>query len=296
MSIITIYTPTYNRAGLLERAYKSLTRQTNKNFIWQIIDDGSTDFTKELVENWKKVNNGFDLRYVYKENGGVHTARDLAYQICETELICTLDSDDWMVDTAVETMLDFWLTYGSKEYAGMFVPNMYANGKIVGSQFPNIKSVSYQDYTYKYKCKGDKHSILRTAVIQMIPQSPVFPDENLVAEGFKWIQIPEDRPFLLLNQPLFVVEYQSDGYSKNDRKNMFRNLNGFRANAKQHIISAKYFRVRLRNQIKYIMYSLWLKDKNFIKNSPKPVQTMLLAPIGFVIFLIMDKKWGKYKG
>lgn len=295
MEQLTIYTATYNRAGLLERAYKSLTRQTNKNFIWQIIDDGSTDFTKELVENWKKVNNGFDLRYVYKENGGVHTARDLAYQICETELICTLDSDDWMVDTAVETMLDFWLTYGSKEYAGMFVPNMYANGKIAGSQFPNIKSVSYQDYTYKYKCKGDKHTILRTAVIQMIPQSPVFPDENLVAEGFKWIQIPEDRSFLLLNQPLFVVEYQSDGYSKNARKNMFRNLNGFRANAKQHIISAKYFRVRLRNQIKYIMYSLWLKDKNFIKNSPKPVQTMLLAPIGFVIFLIMDKKWGKYK-
>ena len=69
---ITVFTPTYNRAHTLIRTYESLVRQTCKDFIWLIIDDGSIDNTLESVESWKKNSNGFEIRYIYKENGGMH--------------------------------------------------------------------------------------------------------------------------------------------------------------------------------------------------------------------------------
>lgn len=295
MEQLTIYTATYNRSKTLPRVYHSLSKQTNKDFRWLIIDDGSTDGTKAIVDKWLEEDQEFHIDYILKDNGGIHTVRDYAYSHCKTELIFSIDSDDWVAEDTVQKILELWNKSDTKKYAGIFVATRYLNEEKIDNGFPSCVSVSYQDLTYKYHYKGDKMTVLRADVIKKIPMSPIFESEKLVAEGYKWIQLPDNLPFLLLNEPLLIKEYQEDGYTKNVHKMRFRNLNGRRANARQHIISAKYFRVRLQNHIKYIIYSLWLKDKNFIKNSPKPVQTALLAPIGFFIFLIMDKKWGKYK-
>ena len=72
MILLTIFTPAYNRAHTLSRTYKSLLDQDCKDFIWMIIDDGSTDHTKELVREWQEKDNGFEIQYIYKENGGMH--------------------------------------------------------------------------------------------------------------------------------------------------------------------------------------------------------------------------------
>lgn len=67
--ILTIYTPTYNRKHLLPRLYESLKNQTNLDFRWLIIDDGSEDDTRSLVSDF--INKGdIDIEYHYKENGG----------------------------------------------------------------------------------------------------------------------------------------------------------------------------------------------------------------------------------
>ena len=86
-----------------------------------IIDDGSTDGTKQLVDVWM-AEGKLKIQYHYKEDGGVHTARDLAYKLVETELILSADSDDWMTDDAVEVILDYWAKYGGEEYAGILTP------------------------------------------------------------------------------------------------------------------------------------------------------------------------------
>ena len=72
--LTTVFTPTYNRAELLGRCFESLKRQTSKDFCWLIIDDGSVDNTKELVEEWISKFHGFPIKYIYKENGGLYTA------------------------------------------------------------------------------------------------------------------------------------------------------------------------------------------------------------------------------
>ena len=98
---ITIFTPAYNRAHTLHRTYESLLKQDCKDFVWLIVDDGSTDNTADLVKNWQSADNGFEIRYIYKENGGMHTAHNTAYENIDTELNVCIDSDDCLADTVI---------------------------------------------------------------------------------------------------------------------------------------------------------------------------------------------------
>ena len=106
--LLTVFTPAYNRAYTLPRTYESLCIQSSKNFLWLIVDDGSTDNTADLVRKWQTENNEFEIRYIYKENGGMHTAHNTAYANIDTELNVCIDSDDCMAPGAVEKILAKW--------------------------------------------------------------------------------------------------------------------------------------------------------------------------------------------
>ena len=107
MSTITVFTPTYNRANTLKRAFYSLKNQTCKDFEWLIIDDGSSDNTHELVNQFKKESD-FLIRYYWKSNGGRHTAVNYSYQYLNTPYVVTLDSDDELLPNAIEKMIKTW--------------------------------------------------------------------------------------------------------------------------------------------------------------------------------------------
>lgn len=119
MAFLTIFTPAYNRAYTITRTYESLLKQQCKDFIWMIIDDGSTDNTKELVEKWKNKENGFEICYIYKENGGMHTAHNVAYENIDTELNVCIDSDDCLAENAVQKILEKWKKIKNFGYAGI---------------------------------------------------------------------------------------------------------------------------------------------------------------------------------
>jgi len=108
MKQLTIFTPTYNRAHTLPRTYDSLRNQNCKEFIWLIVDDGSTDQTAELVRKWQAENTAFEIRYIYKPNGGMHTAHNTAYENIDTELNVCIDSDDCVAENAVSAILEKW--------------------------------------------------------------------------------------------------------------------------------------------------------------------------------------------
>lgn len=71
MKTVAVLTPAYNRCDLLDRLYASLKAQTDKDFIWVVIDDGSTDGTEEYFSSLEK-NSDFQIVYHKKENGGKH--------------------------------------------------------------------------------------------------------------------------------------------------------------------------------------------------------------------------------
>ena len=172
--ILTVFTPAYNRAHTLHRCYESLCRQKCKQFKWLIIDDGSSDNTKELVESWIKEDSGFEIIYHYKENGGMHTAHNAAYQLIDTELNVCIDSDDYLADDAAEKIITFWKKYGSNKYAGIIGLDADFNGKIIGKRFPkDLKSTTLSGY-YQAGGSGDKKLIYRTDVITKYPEYPVF--------------------------------------------------------------------------------------------------------------------------
>ena len=95
MATLTVFTPSYNRAYTLNKCYESLKRQTSQDFIWLIIDDGSSDNTKELVDKWIKEDK-INIKYIYQKNQGMHGAHNTAYENIDTELNVCIDSDDYI--------------------------------------------------------------------------------------------------------------------------------------------------------------------------------------------------------
>ena len=101
MKLLTVFTATYNRGYCLNLVYESLVRQTNSGFIWMIIDDGSSDGTVSLIQEWIKENK-IEIQYLYQENQGMNSAHNNAYANIKTPWNVSIDSDDYMPDDAVE--------------------------------------------------------------------------------------------------------------------------------------------------------------------------------------------------
>lgn len=291
-SILTIYTATYNRATLLERLYESLRVQTVQNFVWLIIDDGSKDNTAELVKKWSS-QSLFQIQYCYKKNGGVHTARQMAYSMINTELLVGIDSDDYVKETFVEQITQLWTEKGGENYCGILSATEDRQGKRIVQNFPlSVPKATWQEWNYMYGCIGDHTLVIRTDIMKSMEAFPQFDGEKLVGEGFKWIQLP-DLPLIINHIPLTVVEYIQGGISStNGRLNIIRSPQGAQANANMHLKHLKYFRPRIKACIKYIICSFYLNDIHFINKSNRPILTAILTPIGFIAYLVFKNRYG----
>lgn len=283
MSILTVFTPTYNRAYTLHKCYESLLRQTCKDFIWMIIDDGSYDNTAELVDKWKQNNNGFEIKYIYKENGGMHTAHNVAYENIDTELNICIDSDDYMPDDAVEKIIKYWNEFGNDNYSGIVALDIYENNEVIGNKLPNQKSIKLCDY-YSNGGKGDKKLIYRTEVINKYPAYPVFEGEKYVSLGYKYLLIDQDYDLLIMNEPVCVVEYMEDGSSRNMYHQYLRNPKGFAFLRKVHMKYDKTLKRKFLTCVHYVSSSFISKNKKFVKESPSKFMTVIAIPFGFALY------------
>lgn len=284
MPKLTVFTPAYNRAHTLTRTYQSLCNQDCKDFIWLIIDDGSFDNTEELVTEWQNRKNGFEIQYIYKKNGGMHTAHNVAYENIHTELNVCIDSDDALAQGAVRYILDFWEKYGSDEYAGIIGLDADMNtGKIIGTKFSeSLKATTVRGF-YANGGKGDKKLVYRTEIMQNLPPYPVFEGEKYVSLGYKYLLCDQEYELLATNQILCNVEYQLDGSSNNMLRQYMKNPNGFAFMRKENM---KYIKSKKRNFIDCIHYvssSIIARNKKFIIESPKKVMTILAIPLGIVL-------------
>ena len=291
MPKLTVFTPAYNRAGTLSRTYESLLKQQCKDFIWLIIDDGSSDNTRELVEEWKTQDKGFDIRYIYKENGGMHTAHNVAYENIDTELNVCIDSDDQLAEDAVKKILDKWESVRNLGYAGIIGLDADMNtGEVIGTGFPQgMKETTLVGY-YAGGGSGDKKLVYRTDVINQYPPYPVFEGERYVALAYKYRLIDQDYKLAVLNEVLCEVEYQEDGSSGTMYKQYLKYPKGF---AFWRQISMQYHESRKRmfmDCVHYVSSSLISHNANFIKESPKKGMTILAIPFGIVFTMFVKYK------
>ena len=222
----TIFTPTFNRKELLEKLYKSLQKQTFKDFEWLIVDDGSADGTKEKVEEFlseKKL----DIKYYFKENGGKQRAYNFATDKANGELFICLDSDDEYVENGLETILKYWKKYEkNNNIAGMGYLSTYPNREVIGSSFPEKEVISTQfDIYNKYGVKGDKGLMFRTEIIKKY-KFPVFDDEKFITEAVVYNRICEKYKMVYVNEKIEIKEYQEDGLTAKYNNLLLRNPKG----------------------------------------------------------------------
>ena len=280
---LTVFTPAYNRAHTLPRAFEALKKQSDKRFVWLIVDDGSTDNTREVVEDFQKEDCGFKIEYVYKENGGMHTAHNLAYKLIKTELNTCIDSDDTIGDEAVGKILDFWEKNGSDEFAGIVGFDTDFEGKVIGSRFPeDLKKTTLGAY-YKNGGSGDKKLVYRTDVVKKYPPYPEYEGEKLVPLGSLYTLIDQDYELLVLDEALCRVEYQPDGSGASIFRQYRQSPKGF---AYSRIIRMKYsdsFKERATGAIHYISSCIFAREKHFLKKSPKKLLTVLMIPFGVLL-------------
>lgn len=288
--ILTIFTPAYNRAHTLPRTYESLCRQNCKDFIWLIVDDGSQDHTAQLVEQWRQQDNGFEIRYIYKQNGGMHTAHNTAYEHIDTELNTCIDSDDKLAPGAVEKILRKWEQVRGCGYAGMIGLDADFDGNIIGKGFPpGMKETSVIGY-YAAGGSGDKKLVYRTDVIRKYPPYPVFPGEKYVALSYKYRLIDQTYKMAVLDDVLCNVEYQPDGSSNTMWRQYFHNPKGWafwRKVCMEYPVSRKRM---VMDCIHYCSSSFLAKNKKFVQESPQKLMTVLCAPAGFFLSVLTKKK------
>ena len=283
MALLTVFTPAYNRAHTLPRTYQSFCRQTCKDFEWLIVDDGSSDNTRELVEGWIK-ENIIPIRYMYQENQGMHGAHNTAYRNIKTELNTCIDSDDYMPDDAVEKIISFWKEKGSDKYAGIIGLDSDIEGKLIGTTFPqNMVSTTLGNF-YARGGRGDKKLVYRTDVIKKYPEYPIFEGEKYVSLGYKYQLIDQDYELLTLNEVLVNVEYQPDGSSMNMFRQYIRNPKGFSFIRKTSMLLAPTSKRRFVEAIHYVADSMLAKNKNFILESPRRALTICAIPLGILLY------------
>lgn len=290
---LTIFTPAYNRAHTLPRTYESLLQQDCKEFIWLIVDDGSRDNTAELVRQWQPQDNGFEIRYIYKENGGMHTAHNTAYENIDTELNTCIDSDDRLAAGAVRKILSKWELVRDRGYAGIIGLDSDFDGHIIGKGFPEGMTETSVIGYYAAGGSGDKKLVYRTEIINKYPSYPVFEGEKYVALSYKYRLIDQDYKMAVLDEILCNVEYQPDGSSNTMWRQYLKNPKGWafwRKVCMQYPISRKRMVV---DCINYVSSSLLYKNRRFIAESPRKLLTILCIPAGALLAGYTKRKGGK---
>lgn len=290
--LLTVFTPSYNRAKLLPRLYESLCRQSSSNFLWLIVDDGSSDDTRELVNSWINQNR-VQIKYVYQENHGMHTAHNTAYQLIDTELNVCIDSDDYMTDYAVEFIENFWKTYKSEKYAGFIGLDKYMNGGIIGTSFPAGMTDTTLLDLYESGGKGDKKLVYRTEIIKKYPEYPVFGEEKYVGLDYKYCLIDKDYKLLVTNTVLCIVDYQVDGSGKTMLKQYWNNPNGFIFYRKFKMSLVRSRKRRFIECIHYVSSCLIVGKYHFFRDVPLKMTTFLAIPWGIFLYIYLKYKVGR---
>ncbi|WKG28848.1 glycosyltransferase family 2 protein [Priestia aryabhattai] len=290
MKTLTVFTPTYNRAYCIHQCYESLKRQTCKDFMWLIIDDGSTDNTKEIVNGWID-ENVIKIKYHWQDNQGMHGAHNTAYELIDTELNVCIDSDDYMPDDAVEKIVDMWKKCGSNEVSGIIGLDANHKNEIIGTPLPqHIKYSTLFDLYNKYSVTGDKKLIYRTSLAKKYPY-PLFENERYVGLAYKYHMIDKQYKMLLMNEIICCVEYLEDGSSRNMLNQYRKNPRGFAFYRKEMMklpFASRSF--KFRQAIHYVSSSLIGKNKNFLQDTPNKGLTLLAIPLGIALYFYIITK------
>ena len=290
--MITVLTPTFNRGGRLQSLWDSLQKQTVKDFEWLVVDDGSTDGTKNLITKLQEKSD-FPIRYIYKSNGGKHTALNVGIQTIRSELTFIVDSDDCVTDDAVESILKIHKKYRSQNnICGYAFLRAFPDGKVNGKKFDvNEKIGSYIDVRVNGNDTGaDKAEVFKTHCLKEFP-FPEYPNEKFLGEDLVWVRMARKYEMVHINKAIYVGNYLEDGLTNNRRKHNIASPVGCMHRAEEFMESDLKTRYRIKGGLQYIVYGRFagVKICDLIRKSRHKVLATVCTPGG----LFLHSRWSK---
>ena len=224
---ITLFTPTYNRAYILETLFRSIQRQSFRDFEWLIIDDGSKDNTEELVKSWIAEPNDFPIRYEKVENGGKCRAINRALDLAQGELFLTIDSDDYLTDNALGRIVQWEEELPkNKKYCGVSgnlgtsetkTPNRFFDA---GFHEGNLLD--------RYGIADGERAFAFYTQVHRQYKYPVFPAEKFMTEAVAYNRMAHDGYKMRFhNDIVCVYEYRDDGLTKAGNRLFLQNPRGY---------------------------------------------------------------------
>lgn len=289
--MITIFTPTYNRAYLLNNAYHSLLLQTKIDFEWIIVDDGSTDSTEELISEFISQNK-INIRYIRQQNKGKHFAINRGVEVAKGELFLILDSDDVLPERALDIICKKYLKNQKDiNFGGVAGRKAYFDNTVVGSKndFKDLFSNAL-DIRYKHNLRGDLAEVFKTSVLREFP-FPEIENEKFCPEALVWNRIAQKYNLLYFNDIIYKCEYLPDGLtSKITKIRMESPLASMLAYSELSTYKIP-FREKIKANINFWRFSFNSSKYSLLQKFKKVNLgfTLIGLPLGFLLYL-KDKK------
>ena len=291
METITVLTTTYNRSNKLANLYYSLYNQKEFDFKWLIVDDGSTDNTEFIVKQFKT--DKFKIKYIYKKNGGKHTALNLAFNILDTELVIIVDSDDKLDVNAISQIKNDWKKYRNNiNICGLVYTKKDSMGKLLCDTFQNEEfEANYNSYVINHEIKGDKAEVFKSSILKKY-RYPEYEGEKFIGEGVLWSKIARQYNMVFINKSIYIADYLEDGLTKSGRKMRIKNPYGGMYHAEEYIDNIYKFKVKEKNIILYMVYARFA-GINIVRLLKKRKYTILML-FNLIPSLLIYWIW-KYK-
>ncbi len=281
---ITVLTPTYNRANLLERVYQSLLKnnQHGAEIEWLIMDDESTDGTKEKVEKWKQENQ-ISIQYEWQKNQGKMVAINQLVTKATGDVIIECDSDDYFTPDAFAIVIEAYQKYKEKtDIYGLCFLKYDQNHQNMGNFFKKEKTTMFDLY-FREGETGEKALVFYSKIRKQY-QYVLERGERFVTEASMYHKMDEKYKMICMNQPIMICEYQENGYSKNIGNQFKENPYGYYTYFKE-ILQKDLKKIPFKKNLyiikHYILFSYLTKQYHIksIRNfKNKVLYSFLLVP------------------
>lgn len=284
---ITILTPTYNREEGIKTLWKALQNQTVKDFEWLVVDDGSTDNTRGLIKQLQ-TESDFSIRYIYKDNGGKHTALNRGIDSSESELIFIVDSDDLVTEDAVDLILKFHKKYRDQpDICGYAFLRAFPDGRINGKEFvPNEMIASYIDARINREdTLADKAEVFKAHCLKEFP-FPEYPGERFLGEDLVWMRMARKYKMVHVNQVIYVGNYMEDGLTNNRRKHNIASPVGCMHRAEEFMEPDLKLKYRIKGGLQYMIYGRFagLNIRSLVQKSRHKCLVVACIPLGLILY------------
>lgn len=288
---ISIITPTYNRSALLGRCYTSLLAQTDLDFQWIIVDDGSTDDTEDLVSSFQTER--FPIIYIHKENGGKHTALNAAHDHIRGEYVLLLDSDDCLTSDAIAAVRRGWEQYGKAPSVGMvtFLKGRSETDPMCVSPVYG-KPVELRRTKRKVIHGSDCCEVIPAELFLKYP-FPVFPGERFLSECALWDRIAQDHKGVYINQVIYICDYLEGGLTRTGKKLQISNPQGGMFTSEQRMDKGFSVKNRIKYGLLYVCYGFFAGisvGKMLKKTKHRFLVALCLFP-GYLLYRYWKRKY-----